>query len=73
MVERRRINGVPENRDEIPVGDPDADMKELRAIFGAEKVARSLRVWNMLIQKTTSQPSFLVNSSWGDARPGLEG
>ena len=45
-----------ENRDEIPVGDPDADMNELRAIFGAEKVARSLRVWNMLIQKITSQP-----------------
>ena len=45
-----------ENRDEIPVGDPDADMNELRAIFGAEKVARSWRVWNMLIQKITSQP-----------------
>ena len=34
-----------ENRDEIPVGDPDddpdADMKELRATFGAEKVAGS--------------------------------
>ena len=45
-----------ENRDEIPVGDPDADMNELRAIFGAQKVARSLRVWNMLIQKITSQP-----------------
>ena len=45
-----------ENRDEIPVGDPEADMNALRAIFGAEKVARSLRVWNMLIQKITSQP-----------------
>ena len=38
------LDGVLENRDEIPVGDPDADMNELRAIFGAEKVARSLRV-----------------------------
>ena len=28
-----------ENRDEIPVGDPDAEMNELRATFGAEKVA----------------------------------
>ena len=45
-----------ENRDEIPVGDPDAEMNELRATFGAEKVARSLRVSNMLIQKITSQP-----------------
>ena len=26
-------DGVLENRDEIPVGDPDADMNELRAIF----------------------------------------
>ena len=47
-----------ENRDEIPVGDPDADMNELRAIFGAEKVARSLLVWNMLIQKITSPVSY---------------
>ena len=45
-----------ENRDEIPVGNPDADMNELRAIFGAEKVAKSMRVWNVLIQKITSQP-----------------
>ena len=44
------LDGVLENRDEIPVGDPDADMNELRAIYGAENVARSLRVWNMLIQ-----------------------
>ena len=50
------LDGVLENRDEIPVGDPDADMNELRATFGAEKVARSLRVSNMLIQKITSQP-----------------
>ena len=50
------LDGVLKKRDEIPVGDPDADMNELRAIFGAEKVARSLRVWNMLIQKITSQP-----------------
>ena len=51
------LDGVLENRDEIPVGDPDADdMNELRATFVAEKVARSLRVWNMLIQKITSQP-----------------
>ena len=45
-----------ENRDEIPVRDPDADMNELRATFGAEKVARSLRVCNILIRKITSQP-----------------
>ena len=45
-----------ENRDEIPVGDPDADINELRATFGVEKVARSLRVWNMLIQKITRRP-----------------
>ena len=31
-------------------------MNQLRAIFGVENVARSLRVWNMLIQKITSQP-----------------
>ena len=50
------LDGVLETRDEIPVGDPDADMNELRAIFGAEKVAKSMRVWNVLIQKITSQP-----------------
>ena len=33
------MDGVLENRDEIPVGDPDAEMNELRATFGAEKVA----------------------------------
>ena len=38
------LDGVLENRDEIPVGDPDADINALRATFGAEKVARSLRV-----------------------------
>ena len=27
------LDGVLENRVEIPVGDPDADMNELRAIF----------------------------------------
>ena len=42
-----------ENRDEIPVGDPDADINELRATFGAEEVARSLRVWIMLIHITS--------------------
>ena len=36
------LDGVLENRHEIPVGDPDADMNELRATFGDEKVARSL-------------------------------
>ena len=56
MVERRRIGWCARNRDEILVGDPDADMNEGRATFGAEKVARSLRVWNMPIQKITSQP-----------------
>ena len=49
------MDGVLENRDEIPVGDPDADMNERRATFGAEKVAKSLRVWNMGFQKVTSQ------------------
>ena len=47
------LDGVLENRDEIPVGDPDADMNELRATFGAEEVARSLRVWIMLIHITS--------------------
>ena len=51
------LDGVLENRDEIPVGDPEADMNGLRAIFGAEKVARSLRVWKMLIQKITTNLS----------------
>ena len=51
------LDGVLENRDEIPVEDPDADMNELRAIFGAEKVATSLRVWNMLIQRLQANPS----------------
>ena len=32
-LNREELDGVLENRDEIPVGDPDADMNELRAIF----------------------------------------
>ena len=40
-LNREGLDGVLENRDEIPVGDPDADMNELRATVGAEKVARS--------------------------------
>ena len=27
----------------------------------------------LIFQKITSQPFFLVNRSWGDARPGLKG
>ena len=49
------LDDVLENRYETPVRDADADMNELRATIGAEKVARSLRVWNMLIHKITSQ------------------
>ena len=41
------------------MGDPDADVNELRATFGGEKIARSLRVLDMLIQKITSQPITL--------------
>ena len=53
------LDGVLENHDEIAVGDPDADVNELRATFGGEKIARSLRVLDMLIQKITSQPIIL--------------
>ena len=52
-LNREELDGVLENRDEIPVGDPDADINELRATFGAEEVARSLRVWIMLIHITS--------------------
>ncbi|CAN0387248.1 unnamed protein product [Pylaiella littoralis] len=41
---------------EIPVGVENINMQQLRLDYGSDNVTKSLKVWNMLIQKICCQP-----------------
>ncbi|CAM9146521.1 unnamed protein product, partial [Pylaiella littoralis] len=50
------LDGFMDSQMEIPVGVENINMQQLRLDYGSDNVTKSLKVWNMLIQKICCQP-----------------
>ncbi|CAN0444778.1 unnamed protein product, partial [Scytosiphon promiscuus] len=66
------LDDVLEDREDIPVGLPNANIDRMNHMFGPERVKKSRSVWSLLILKVTHTPVPQAILATGSPQKGWE-